>query len=48
VVRGRATVGFLAPSVGRYRVFSSYLGSRTASPADTGTAFLRVVAPLEE
>lgn len=43
---GRASVAFRPPSVGRYRAFTSYRGSRTASPAETGRAFLRVVGPL--
>lgn len=45
---GRARVSFTPPSVGRYRARASFLGSRAASPSDTGVARLRVAAPLQE
>lgn len=48
VVNGRTSVAFTPPSVGRYRASTSYLGSRTAAPSDTGLARLRVVGPLED
>jgi hypothetical protein len=46
VVRGSAQVRFHAPSVGRYRAFARYLGSRDAAPAETGVVRLRVQRPL--
>jgi hypothetical protein len=43
VVRGgSASVGFVAPSVGRWRVKASYAGSRTASPSAVGYSYLTV------
>jgi len=41
VAHGAATVRFKPPSVGRYRAYASYLGSREAAPADTGLVRLR-------
>jgi len=46
VGHGSAKVRFKPPSVGRYRAYASYLGSRDAAPADTGTVWLRVQRPL--
>jgi hypothetical protein len=46
VSHGSAQVRFRPPSVGRYRVFASYLGSRDAAPADTGVVRLLVQRPL--
>ncbi|HUA73198.1 MAG TPA: hypothetical protein VL988_00410 [Solirubrobacteraceae bacterium] len=39
---GAASVGFVAPSVGRWRVKASYGGSRTASPSAVGYSYLTV------
>jgi hypothetical protein len=46
VVRGSARVRFHPPSVGRYRVFATYQGSRDAAPSSTGPARLLVERPL--
>jgi hypothetical protein len=43
---GSATVGFLPPSVGRWRAEASYAGSRTQSPSASGFATLLVAGPL--
>jgi hypothetical protein len=43
---GSATVRFKPPSVGRYRAYASYLGSRDAAPADTGLVRLQVQRAL--
>jgi hypothetical protein len=48
VNRGTARVRFRPPSVGRYRAFATYLGSRDAAPAHTGLARLLVQRPLAE
>jgi len=46
VRNGSATVRFKPPTVGRYRAFASYLGSRDSAPADTGQVWLRVQRKL--
>ena len=46
VNRGVARVRFKPPSVGRYRAFATYLGSRDAAPSHTGLARLLVERPL--
>jgi len=43
---GTATVTFLPPSVGRYRVTGEFKGSRVAAAAYAGRAHLRVQGPL--
>ena len=45
---GDASLAFRPPSVGRYRMRASYLGTRAASPSQSGYAELRVRAPLQE
>jgi hypothetical protein len=45
---GDAALAFRPPSVGRFRMRASYLGTRAASPSQSGYAELRVQAPLEE
>lgn len=46
---GQARVTFLPPSVGRYRAFGEYLGSRSAAPATADkVAKLVVQKPLED
>jgi hypothetical protein len=46
VTHGSAKVRFKPPSVGRYRAYASYLGSRDSAPADTGRVWLRVQRAL--
>ncbi|MGC4108902.1 MAG: hypothetical protein QM747_00405 [Nocardioides sp.] len=46
VVRGSATVVFSPPTIGRYRAFAQYLGTRDAAPTDTGRVRLQVQRPL--
>lgn len=46
VLGGRATVRFLPPTVGRWRVTGAYLGTRTASPSNGGTAAFLVAEPI--
>ena len=46
VVGGRAAVTFRPPSVGRYRVFGEYDGTRVASASDGGRATLVVTEPV--
>ena len=46
VSRGSARVRFKPPSVGRYRAYALYLGSRDAAPSSTGLARLLVQRPL--
>ena len=46
VRNGSATVRFKPPTVGRYRAFASYLGSRDSAPAHTGRVWLRVQRKL--
>jgi len=46
VAHGSARVRFHPPSVGRYRAYASYLGSRDDAPSDTGLVWLRVQRPL--
>jgi hypothetical protein len=41
-----ATVAFQPPFVGRWRVTGEYLGTRTTSPSEGGTAYLQVLEPL--
>jgi hypothetical protein len=48
VVNGRAAIAFTPPSVGHYRAQSTYRGTRTSSPAETGIAKLHVRGPLVE
>ncbi len=43
---GSATVSYSPPSLGRYRVFAEFKGSRIAAPSDAGVARLRVQGPL--
>lgn len=43
---GLAAVRWTPPASGRWRARASYLGTRTSSPSDTGTARLLVAAPL--
>jgi hypothetical protein len=45
---GAAAVRFHPPSVGRWRMRASFLGTRGASPSQSGYAELRVQAPLQE
>ena len=45
---GRATVVFRSPSVGRWRVTGSFLGTRHAAPSEGGTAHFIVAEPLED
>jgi hypothetical protein len=46
VVNGTAGVRFKPPTVGRYRMYAQYLGSRNAAPSSTGLARLLVQRPL--
>lgn len=46
VLGGRATVRFVPPSVGRWRVTGAYLGTRIASPSAGGTATFLVAEPI--
>ena len=46
VIDGAARVRFDPPSVGRYRAFARYLGSRNAAPTNAGPARLLVQRPL--
>jgi hypothetical protein len=46
VSNGVARVRFHPPTVGRYRMHATYLGSRNAAPSSTGLARLRVQQPL--
>jgi hypothetical protein len=46
VSSGSARVRFKPPSVGRYRMYAQYLGSRNAAPSSTGLARLLVQGPL--
>ncbi len=48
VARGSARVRFHPPSVGRYRMFATYQGSRDAAPSSTGLARLLVQRPLSQ
>jgi len=48
VFGGRGAISFRPPSVGRWRVTGSFVGTRTASPSDGGTATLLVAEPLTE
>jgi hypothetical protein len=43
---GSARVPFTPPSVGRYRAYASYLGTRQAAPSASGIVRLRVQRPL--
>ena len=45
---GDAALAFRPPSVGRWRMRASFLGTRAASPSQSGYAELRVQAPLQE
>jgi hypothetical protein len=45
---GKARVPFQPPAVGRWRARTEFLGTRGASPSDSGFANLRVRGPLEE
>jgi hypothetical protein len=46
VTAGRATVAFVPPRLGRYRVTASFDGTFTASPSFGGSAVFSVVEPL--
>lgn len=46
VSKGTATVRFHPPTVGRYRLHATFLGTREAAPSSTGLARLRVQGPL--
>ena len=48
VSAGRAIVAFRPPSVGRWRVTGSFLGTRLAAPSEGGTARFIVAEPLED
>jgi hypothetical protein len=48
VRHGTARVTWTPPSVGRYRAYATYLGSRNAAPADSGLAWLTVQRPLSQ
>ncbi|CUR54385.1 exported hypothetical protein [metagenome] len=48
VAGGRATVRFHPPSVGRYRAFGEFVGTRNAAPDATGVARLRVERRLAD
>jgi hypothetical protein len=48
VSHGRSAVTFAPPSVGRYRARGMFLGSRSAAPAATRFAYLRVAGPLAD
>ena len=43
---GRALVAFRPPAVGRFRARARFLGTRTASPSESGWSTLRVAGPL--
>jgi hypothetical protein len=43
---GAADVSYSPPTVGRYRFFAEYRGTRTAAPSSSATARLRVQGPL--
>lgn len=45
---GQARIAFRPPSVGRWRVSGSYLGTRRAAPSEGGTAHFNVEEPLED
>ncbi|HEX2084059.1 MAG TPA: hypothetical protein VHF89_00110 [Solirubrobacteraceae bacterium] len=45
---GTATVAFRPPAVGRWRVRARFLGTRGASPSQSGLAYLYVQGPLQE
>ena len=45
---GVASVSYRPPSVGRWRVRASYLGTRAASPSESRFANFSVQGPLEE
>lgn len=47
-VNGLAEVSFVAPHVGRWRAESTFDGTRTASPASSGSAQMLVAGPLEQ
>jgi hypothetical protein len=46
VVNGTAAVRFHPPTVGRYRMHATFLGTRDAAPSSTGLARLLVQRPL--
>ena len=46
--RRAARIAFRPPSVGRWRVTGSYLGTRRAAPSEGGTAHFNVEEPLED
>jgi hypothetical protein len=45
---GNVTVPFRPPAVGRFRARTEFLGTRNASPSESGYATLKVRAPLDE
>ncbi|MGZ4176020.1 MAG: hypothetical protein ACXVUX_07385 [Solirubrobacteraceae bacterium] len=47
-VNGLAEVPFVAPHVGRWRASAVFTGTKTASPATSGTAQILVVGPLQQ
>jgi hypothetical protein len=47
-VRGRVTVSYRPPSIGRYRTRAFYNGTRESAESSSKVRFFRVVAPLEE
>jgi hypothetical protein len=47
-VSGRASIAFLPPSVGRWRVFARFEGTRRASPSGPSRAALLVAGPLAD
>jgi hypothetical protein len=48
VSAGSAAVSFLPPYVGRWRALATFVGTRTASPSESGFAQLLVASPLTQ
>lgn len=46
ISNGSATTSFVPPSVGRYRAYGKFAGTRIAAKSDSGVARLRVQGPL--